>query len=90
MKITTEFHAQPDDWHALLQRCPWNVFIYGGEQSCKEERCQKVLEKFSSLGISTIGVNRQRQRHYAYQLYTNDSVNKPKEGHTDRKNNKNV
>jgi len=74
MKITTEFPAQSEDWQALLLQRPWNVFIYGGAQSCKEERCQTVFEYFSSLRIAAIGVNRQDRRHYAYQLHTEASV----------------
>lgn len=74
MKITTEFSAQPEDWQALLRRCPWNVFIYGGAQSCMEARCQIALEHFSNPHIAAIGVNRQDSRHYAYQLHTEGSV----------------
>lgn len=76
MKITSDFNAQPESWPWLLQHRPWNVFINGGGQSRKEERCQKVLAYFSSLKISTIGINRQDGRHYAYQMHTNDSEKK--------------
>lgn len=74
MKITTEFSAQPEDWQALLRQCPWNVFIYGGEQSSKEERCRTVLNYFSKPQIAVIGVNRQDKRHYAYQLHADGLV----------------
>jgi hypothetical protein len=74
MKITTEFPAQSEDWMAILRQCPWNVFIYGGEQSSKEERCRTVLKYFSNPQIAVIGVNRQDKRHYAYQLHTEGLV----------------
>jgi hypothetical protein len=74
MKITQKFNAQSEDWQSLLQKRPWNVFINGGSQSRKEERCQIVFEQFSSLNIISVGINRQDGRHYAYQLQINDSV----------------
>lgn len=74
MKITTRFFAQDKDWQELLRKRPWNVFIHGGAQSEAEERCKTVLNHFSALGIDTIGINRQGNRHYAYQLHTIDGI----------------
>jgi len=74
MKITQEFNNSTSDWQSLLDQQSWNVLIYGGAVSNKEDRCKKVLEQFSKLpDCIKIGINRKSKRHYDYQFHCNGS-----------------
>lgn len=75
MRITQTFDGSASAWETLLNQRPWNVLIYGGSVSNKEDRCKKVLEQFSQLpDCIKIGINRKSKRHYDYQFHCNDTV----------------